>query len=221
MLSHWDNILGPRVVHVWNMGTSSLDSGFLSRISSQSLSGEICREVTSFIDHKLYEIPDADVFVTAFIFTAMGISGPCVHALSIVIQKSDMTFFLNIQQLFLKCFERIIRKFKVNLDQVIYLFYYFMHMISVVFHLKSIFTFISVYMQSKCMFVLHVLWYLWKCWTFEKMSSTYFRFHLTQHLKELTRSLMIVVILALKTLDTWKSLSFLRKLWYGFNIHCS
>lgn len=45
MLSHWDNILGPRVVHVWNMGTSSLDSGFLSRISSQSLSGEICREV--------------------------------------------------------------------------------------------------------------------------------------------------------------------------------
>lgn len=151
MLSHWDNILGPRVVHVWNMGTSSLDSGFLSRISSQSLSGEICREVTSFIDHKLYEIPDADVFVTAFIFTAMGISGPCVHALSIVIQKSDMTFFLNIQQLFLKCFERIIRKFKVNLDQVIYLIYYFMHMISVVFHLKSIFTFISVYMQSKCM----------------------------------------------------------------------
>lgn len=118
MLSHWDNILGPRVVHVWNMGTGSLDSGFLSRISSQSLSGEICREVTSFIDHKLYEIPDADIFVTAFIFTAMGISGPCVHALSIVIQKSDMTFFLNIQQLFLKCFERIIRKFKVNLDQV-------------------------------------------------------------------------------------------------------
>lgn len=119
MLSHWDNILGPRVVHFWNMGTSEFDTSFLSRISSQSLSGEICREVTSFIDHKLYEISDADVFVTAFIFTAMGISGPCVHALSIVIQKSDMTFFLNIQHLFLKCFERIIRKFKVNLSQVI------------------------------------------------------------------------------------------------------
>nr|XP_022313526.1 guanine nucleotide exchange C9orf72-like [Crassostrea virginica]XP_022313527.1 guanine nucleotide exchange C9orf72-like [Crassostrea virginica]XP_022313528.1 guanine nucleotide exchange C9orf72-like [Crassostrea virginica] len=118
MLSHWDNILGPRVVHFWNMGTSEFDTSFLSRISSQSLSGEICREVTSFIDHKLYEISDADVFVTAFIFTAMGISGPCVHALSIVIQKSDMTFFLNIQHLFLKCFERIIRKFKVNLSQV-------------------------------------------------------------------------------------------------------
>lgn len=133
MLSHWDNILGPRVVHVWNMGTDSLDSGFLSRISSQSLSGEICREVTSFIDHKMYEIPDADVFVTAFIFTAMGISGPCVHTLSIVIKKSDMTFFLNIQQLFLKCFERIIRKFKVNLDQVILFFLnhfrYFKHSI--------------------------------------------------------------------------------------------
>lgn len=144
MLSHWDNILGPRVVHVWNMGTGSLDSGFLSRISSQSLSGEICREVTSFIDHKLYEIPDADVFVTAFIFTAMGISGPCVHALSIVIQKSDMTFFLNIQQLFLKCFERIIRKFKVNLDQVIY-------------------SFLLFYAYDKCCISFEIYFYFHKC----------------------------------------------------------
>lgn len=221
MLSHWDNILGPRVVHVWNMGTSSLDSGFLSRISSQSLSGEICREVTSFIDHKLYEIPDADVFVTAFIFTAMGISGPCVHALSIVIQKSDMTFFLNIQQLFLKCFERIIRKFKVNLDQVIYSFLLFYAYdkccisFEIYFYFHKCVHAIKMYVCITCTLVFVKMLNFWK------MSSTYFRFHLTQHLKELTRSLMIVVILALKTLDTWKSLSFLRKLWYGFNIHCS
>lgn len=120
MLSHWDNILGPRVVHVWNMGTTSLDMILLSRISSQSLSGEICREVTNFVDHKLYEIPDADVFVTAFIFSALGISGPCLHALSIVIQKADMMFYLNTQQLFQKCFERIIGKFKVILSQVLF-----------------------------------------------------------------------------------------------------
>jgi hypothetical protein len=119
MLSHWDNILGPRVVHVWNMGSSSLDMTLLSRISSQSLSGEICREVTNFVDHKMYEIPESDVFVTAFIFSALGISGPCVHALSIVIHKSDMVFFLNTQQLFQKCFERIIGKFKVILSQVL------------------------------------------------------------------------------------------------------
>ncbi|XP_061182176.1 guanine nucleotide exchange factor C9orf72-like [Saccostrea echinata] len=118
VLSHWDNILGPRVVHVWNMGSGSLDLSLLSRISSQGLSGEICRDVTSFIDHKLYEIQDADVFVTAFIFSALGITGPCVHALSIVIQKADMMFYLNIQQLFQKCFERIVGKFKVILSQV-------------------------------------------------------------------------------------------------------
>lgn len=168
MLSHWDNILGPRVVHVWNMGTGSLDSGFLSRISSQSLSGEICREVTSFIDHKLYEIPDADVFVTAFIFTAMGISGPCVHALSIVIQKSDMTFFLNIQQLFLKCFERIIRKFKVNLDQVIYSFLLFYAYDKCCISFEIYFYFHKCVHAIKMYVVLHVLWYLWKGWTFEK-----------------------------------------------------
>lgn len=122
MLFYWDNIFGLRVVYVWNMGIDFLDFGFLLRISSQSLSGEICREVISFIDYKMYEILDVDVFVIVFIFIVMGISGFCVYILFIVIKKLDMIFFLNIQQLFLKCFERIIRKFKVNFDQVILFF---------------------------------------------------------------------------------------------------
>lgn len=85
MLFYWDNIFGLRVVYVWNMGIDLLDFGFLLRISSQSLSGEICREVISFIDYKMYEILDVDVFVIVFIFIVMGISGFCVYILFIVI----------------------------------------------------------------------------------------------------------------------------------------
>ena len=102
VLSHWDNILGPKVMHVWNLVPDSVQhSATLNQVTSQTLSGEICRDVyNSNIDFKFYDLPSSGIFVAAFVFTATGVGGPGVHALSVLFPKCHLQFYLKIHTVF-------------------------------------------------------------------------------------------------------------------------
>ncbi|KAK3089158.1 hypothetical protein FSP39_001337 [Pinctada imbricata] len=119
VLSHWDNILGPRVIHVWNMsGNPVLHSATLNHITSQTLSGEICRDVyNNYIDFKFYDLAKDDIIVAAFIFTATGKNGAGVHALSVVIPKSQLQSYLTLHTLFTRCFQRAVGRLRILMNK--------------------------------------------------------------------------------------------------------
>ena len=119
-LSTWDNILGPRVQHVWRFPNSQgLISDVLSHITRQVLSCEICRDLTnSAIDYKFYNLPDRGIIVPAFIFSAKGPCGLAVHSLSLILPASELHFFLEIHPVVQCCFQRLVGKLKIILDKV-------------------------------------------------------------------------------------------------------
>lgn len=125
LLSHWDNILGPRIAHLWTIPDKPHYSQLvLNKVCSQALSGEICRECDNcFIDYKFYTNSEESVLIPSFIFTANSMTGPAVHSISLLIDKSHMSFYLNIQHLVIRCLERLISKLRILLHKVILLLY--------------------------------------------------------------------------------------------------
>lgn len=119
VLAFWDNILGPRVRHVWNPSQKdSLRSSLLSHITRQVLSCEICRDPGKFeIDYKFYNLPHKGVIVPAFVFGAKGSHGIAVHTLYLVIPESELKFYLEIHETLMCCFQRLTGKFRVILDK--------------------------------------------------------------------------------------------------------
>lgn len=119
-LSHWDNILGPRIDHLWTFPNKPHYSHVvLKKVCSQSLSGEICREFDNcFIDYKFFSNADDGTVVPVFVFTANTTMGPAVHSLSLIINKCDLTYFLQIQHLVIRCMERLVGKLRILLHKV-------------------------------------------------------------------------------------------------------
>ncbi|XP_060580754.1 guanine nucleotide exchange factor C9orf72-like [Ruditapes philippinarum] len=118
-LSFWDNILGPRVRHVWHPSQrQTLQSDLLSHITSQVLSCEICRDPFKCdVDYKFYNLPHKGVIVPAFVFTAKGTHGIAVHSLFLVLPISELKFYLDIHETLTCCFQRLTGKFRVILDK--------------------------------------------------------------------------------------------------------
>lgn len=119
VLSFWDNILGPRVRHVWRISQREIiQSDLLSHITSQVLSCEICRDPFKCdIDYKFYNLPHKGVIVPAFVFSAKGSHGIAVHSLYIVIPNSELKFYLEIHETLVCCFQRLTGKLRVILDK--------------------------------------------------------------------------------------------------------
>ncbi|XP_052058485.1 guanine nucleotide exchange factor C9orf72-like isoform X2 [Mytilus californianus] len=119
-LSHWDNILGPRIDHLWTFPNKPHYSHVvLNKVCSQSLSGEICREFDNcFIDYKFFTNADDGTIIPVFVFTANTTTGPAVHSLSLIINKCDLTYFLQIQHLVIRCMERLVGKLRILLHKL-------------------------------------------------------------------------------------------------------
>ena len=120
VLSTWDNILGPRVQHVWKFPDSTgTKSELLSHITRQVLSCEICRDLTnSAIDYKFYNLPDRGVLVPAFVFSAKGSCGLAVHSLFLILRTAELQFYLEIHPVLQCCFQRLVGKLRIVLDKV-------------------------------------------------------------------------------------------------------
>ncbi|XP_005107492.1 guanine nucleotide exchange C9orf72 [Aplysia californica] len=115
LLCQWDNILGPRLEHVWYVtGRPQPHTNILRFITGQVLSGEICRDVhSSQIDFKFFDIPDKGIIFPAFIFSAQGSNGLALQSLALVIPNSELTLYLHQVDLIHSWMTRIVAKLRV------------------------------------------------------------------------------------------------------------
>lgn len=118
--SYWDNILGPRIQHTWYASNHNhLHNSTLLHICSQTLNGEICRDVAaSHVDYKFYTMPDKDIVVAGFIFSAKSLYGLGVHSLALVVPHSEMSRYLEKHELIHRWIFRLTGKLKVLLNKV-------------------------------------------------------------------------------------------------------
>lgn len=119
LFCHWDNILGPRLEHVWYVSERSQPHvNILRFITSQVLSGEICRELhTSLVDFKFFDIPDKGVVIPSFVFSAQRGVDLALHALALIIPNSELSVFLQVNDVVQSWFTRIIARFRVLLNK--------------------------------------------------------------------------------------------------------
>uniref|UniRef100_A0A0B6ZUZ3 Uncharacterized protein n=1 Tax=Arion vulgaris TaxID=1028688 RepID=A0A0B6ZUZ3_9EUPU len=115
LLCHWDNILGPKLEHVWYVtGRSQPHTNILRFVTNQVLSGEICRDVhCSQVDFKFFDIPDKGVIIPSFIFSAQGSSGISLQAIALIIPNSELTLYLHQVDLIHSWLTRVISKLRV------------------------------------------------------------------------------------------------------------
>lgn len=116
---HWDNILGPRLEHVWYINDRPQPHlNILRFITTQVLSGEICRELnTSQVDFKFFDFPDKGVVIPSFIFSAQRGLDLSLHALALIIPNSELSVFLQVGDILRLWFNRTISKLRVLLDK--------------------------------------------------------------------------------------------------------
>ncbi|RUS72347.1 hypothetical protein EGW08_019883, partial [Elysia chlorotica] len=115
LLCGWDNILGPRLEHVWYVrGRPQPHTNILRYVTTQALSGEICRDVYSNqIDFKFFDIPDKGIIIPTFVFSAQGLKGLALKALALVIPNSELPLYLHQDELIQAWFTRIVAKLRV------------------------------------------------------------------------------------------------------------
>ncbi|XP_050402091.1 guanine nucleotide exchange factor C9orf72 [Patella vulgata] len=120
LLCHWDNILGPRLYHLWKIqNVSPPPVGVLRFLTGQILSGEICKELDSnSIDFKFYDMPDKLILVAAFVFSGQLDRDVAIQSVGFVIPNSELNLYLKYHNLLQLCFRRLISKFRILLNKV-------------------------------------------------------------------------------------------------------
>jgi hypothetical protein len=120
VFSFWDNILGPKIQHVWTNKKYSYDYiSMLSDISNHTLNGEICRDPNdSSIDTKFYHMNERGYIVTAFIFTAIGTTGPSIHSLALVMPQEQLETYLKYHEMCTAFLTRHLAKLRILISGV-------------------------------------------------------------------------------------------------------
>ncbi len=121
VLCNWDNIMGPKVRHLWmseEMDTNiTLDT--LVNIATHTLSGEIMRDpLDSNVDTKFYPMKEKGIVITSFIFGAMGLNDMSVHSLSVIVPYKELSRYLQLHDLCLSWITLYITKLRILLEKV-------------------------------------------------------------------------------------------------------
>lgn len=119
IFNYWDNILGPRIKHVWYNGEDlQLDSSTLLQICKQGLASELCRDLTnSTTDWRIHTIPDKGLVAVVFVFSATGSNELSLHSLTLIIQLERLQYFLHLSELIHSWIYRMIGKLRVLLEK--------------------------------------------------------------------------------------------------------
>lgn len=119
IFNYWDNILGPRIKHVWYNGREPfLDSSTLLQICKQGLASELCRDLTnSTTDWRIHTIPDKGLVAVVFVFSANGTNGLSLHSLTLIILLERLQYFLHLLELIHSWINRMIGKLRVLLEK--------------------------------------------------------------------------------------------------------
>lgn len=123
LLCYWDNILGPKIRHLWASHlkdtANPLKSKTLNFVASHTLSGEICRDLLDpTVDSKFYVLQDKQVVVTSFVFGGMSKGDLAVHSLSVIIPHVELASYLHWHQLCVSHVTRLVTKLRILLEKV-------------------------------------------------------------------------------------------------------
>ncbi|XP_066576858.1 guanine nucleotide exchange factor C9orf72 homolog isoform X2 [Amia ocellicauda] len=114
--AYWDNILGPRVRHIWAPKSEQLllSDGEITFLANHTLNGEILRSAEcGAVDVKFFVLAEKGVIIVSLIFDGdlKGDKNTC--ALSIILPQSELSFYLPLHTVCVERLTHIIRKGRI------------------------------------------------------------------------------------------------------------
>uniref|UniRef100_A0A8C5LLK4 C9orf72-SMCR8 complex subunit n=1 Tax=Leptobrachium leishanense TaxID=445787 RepID=A0A8C5LLK4_9ANUR len=114
--AYWDNILGPRVRHIWAPKTDEvvLGDGEITFLANHTLNGEILRNAESgAIDVKFFVLAEKRVIIVSLIFDGKWNGDRSTYGLSIILPQCELGFYLPLHRLCVSRLTHSIRKGRV------------------------------------------------------------------------------------------------------------
>ncbi|XP_056446345.1 guanine nucleotide exchange factor C9orf72 homolog [Gadus chalcogrammus] len=115
--AYWDNILGPRVRHIWAPRVDQsllLSDGEITFLANHTLNGEILRSAEcGAVDVKFFVLAEKGVIIVSLIFDGelKGDKNTC--ALSIILPQTELAFYLPLHAICVERFQHVIRKGRI------------------------------------------------------------------------------------------------------------
>ncbi|XP_016127626.1 protein C9orf72-like [Sinocyclocheilus grahami] len=119
--AYWDNILGPRVQHIWapkGQRLSLLSDGEVTFLANHTLNGEILRSAESgAVDVKFFVLAEKGVIIVSLIFDGElnGEKNTC--ALSLILPQTELSFYLPLHSVCVERLKHIIRKGRICMQK--------------------------------------------------------------------------------------------------------
>ncbi|XP_064410740.1 guanine nucleotide exchange factor C9orf72 homolog [Latimeria chalumnae] len=114
--AYWDNILGPRVRHIWAPKNKPvlLSDGEITFLANHTLNGEILRNAESgAIDAKFFVLAEKGVIIVSLIFDGNWNGDKSTYALSLILPQTELSFYLPLHRLCVDRLVHIIRKGRI------------------------------------------------------------------------------------------------------------
>ncbi|KAG2466385.1 guanine nucleotide exchange C9orf72 homolog [Polypterus senegalus] len=114
--AYWDNILGPRVRHIWSPKTEQLllSDGEITFLANHTLNGEILRSAEyGAIDVKFFVLAEKGVIIVSLIFDGELKADKNTCALSIILPQTELSFYLPLHRVCVDRLKHIIRKGRI------------------------------------------------------------------------------------------------------------
>ncbi|XP_072114328.1 guanine nucleotide exchange factor C9orf72 homolog isoform X2 [Mobula birostris] len=114
--AYWDNILGPRVRHIWAPKCEQLllSDGEITFLANHTLNGEILRSAKSgAIDVKFFVLSEKGVIIISLIFDGNMNGDRSTYALSVILPQTELGFYLPQHRLCVDRLTHIIRKGRI------------------------------------------------------------------------------------------------------------
>lgn len=120
--AYWDNILGPRVWHIWSpkeQGSLLLSDDEVTFLANHMLNGEILRSAESgAVDVKFFVLAEKGVIIVSLIFDGelKGDKNTC--ALSIILPQAELDFYLPLHKVCVERLKHVVRKGRIYMQKV-------------------------------------------------------------------------------------------------------
>ncbi|KAF7710604.1 guanine nucleotide exchange C9orf72 homolog [Silurus meridionalis] len=119
--AYWDNILGPRVWHIWapkGQGSMLLSDGEVTFLANHTLNGEILRSAESgAVDVKFFVLAEKGVIIVSLIFDGELNGDKNTCALSIILPQSELDFYLPLHSVCVERLKHTVRKGRIYMQK--------------------------------------------------------------------------------------------------------
>ncbi|CAF94274.1 unnamed protein product, partial [Tetraodon nigroviridis] len=120
--AYWDNILGPRVHHIWAPKCDRLmflSDGEVTFLANHTLNGEILRSAEcGAVDVKFFVLAEKGVIIVSLIFDGelKGDKNTC--ALSVILPQTELAFYLPLHNICVDRLKHVIRKGRIWMQKI-------------------------------------------------------------------------------------------------------